>query len=958
MNKQFFEKVLPTQGNYCVVSISTDGIVQPRFSESLDDALETLELFNSRSLNAYFALGTFSGLRRKAEDCLYMRSFFLDIDCGEDKPYATQDDALEALRTWRETTGFPDPILVDSGNGVHVYWPFTEEVTVEEWEPYSARLKELCLEGGLYIDPKVTADAARILRAPDSFNYKSDPPKSAALATDLVSYDFKDLILLIGETEQEESTAAMSVLMEAGKGLDEDTRRIWEQQQQNFENNFEKIAAISLDGSGCLQIKHILENAASLPEPLWYAGISVAARCTDGMEAIHKLSEDYPDYSYDETERKAKQSLDNATGGHSCAAFESENPGGCKGCLHRGKLGKIGPLALGRQLRIAIAVAEPEVEADEAEPVREEANPRAAPFFPDFLLPFARGVNGGIYFTPPARHLKDGKSIQDDPELITPNDLYPINRLFSPTDGACLIMRLVLPKDAVQEFLLPMRDVVSLEKLKGVLAGNGVVFEPQRAPRLASYIMKWNSYMINTERADIMRTQQGWTDGAVSFVLGVTEYEKNGTRHCPPSPLSTNIVKHLNTAGSFSIWQDCINSLNAPGYELHAFIFLCGLASPLMEFTNVNGITVSAMGAGGCGKTGALYSAMSIWGKPDELVIDSGTENGKVQRMVNLKNLPFGMDEQSNTSPKDVSELLYKVSAGRSKLRMMASTNSERTQEYITNLICIVTTNQSFRDKAFMFKADATAEEMRLLEIEVKKPMHKGHELTDAHGMKIFDTLKQNYGHAGPLFIARILDLGALYVTKMVAEEREIVVEAFTKSSEYRFLNSLISIVFSAGRIGNDLGLFNLDLDQIRKAVMIELNLIIQGRKSTKEQKDEILGEFVNGHIQNILAMGSENKITMEPRGPLYIRTETDTKRMFVSSSALKVYLNERQLSVRVFDEEMTARGILIRKIKKKMGAGWKGGIGAHNVQAYEFKMDGLEGLFDEAQESAQAIPA
>jgi hypothetical protein len=193
----------------------------------------------------------------------------------------------------------------------------------------------------------------------------------------------------------------------------------------------------------------------------------------------------------------------------------------------------------------------------------------------------------------------------------------------------------------------------------------------------------------------------------------------------------------------------------------------------------------------------------------------------------------------------------------------------------------------------------------------------------------------------------------------MVAEEREIVVEAFTKSSEYRFLNSLISIVFSAGRIGNDLGLFNLDLDQIRKAVMIELNLIIQGRKSTKEQKDEILGEFVNSHIQNILAMGSENKITMEPRGPLYIRTETDTKRMFVSSSALKVYLNERQLSVRVFDEEMAARGILIRKIKKKMGAGWKGGIGAHNVQAYEFKMDGLEGLFDdEAQESTKAIPA
>ena len=57
---------------------------------------------------------------------------------------------------------------------------------------------------------------------------------------------------------------------------------------------------------------NILINSRTLPEPLWWAGLTVASFCKDGETAIHMMSEDYPGYDRDNTERKAQQSLKNA----------------------------------------------------------------------------------------------------------------------------------------------------------------------------------------------------------------------------------------------------------------------------------------------------------------------------------------------------------------------------------------------------------------------------------------------------------------------------------------------------------------------------------------------------------------------------------------------------------------------------------------------------------------------
>ena len=66
--------------------------------------------------------------------------------------------------------------MVNSGRGVHVYWPLTEAVSAEQWLDAAERLKQACADNGLLADPAVTADVARILRVPNTNNYKDDNP--------------------------------------------------------------------------------------------------------------------------------------------------------------------------------------------------------------------------------------------------------------------------------------------------------------------------------------------------------------------------------------------------------------------------------------------------------------------------------------------------------------------------------------------------------------------------------------------------------------------------------------------------------------------------------------------------------------------------------------------------------------------------------------------------------------
>ncbi len=333
MINEFYKKALPSSGVYCVAAIDPiKKIPSHKFVESIDDIEAAVNQFNREKQNIFVALSSFSGYSRKADDAVYVRSFFVDLDVGEGKGYSTKDEASKAVDSFVLSEDLPPPIKIDSGGGIHAYWLFDKDIAADEWKPYAEKFKDLCIKRGLRIDPVVTADLARILRCPETFNLKTDPPSPTKIIDEaLPVYNFEEFKEYLGKIIDIQPFPKVSKNQMQLMKLD------------NFKSSFAKIKQ-----KGCAQIQYVLDNAETLAEPLWYSALSIAQHCEDRDEAIHEISKGYPTYNAEETEKKALQTQGMP---HSCETFNSINPEVCNDCSHRGKI--TNPLSLGKVLQTA-----------------------------------------------------------------------------------------------------------------------------------------------------------------------------------------------------------------------------------------------------------------------------------------------------------------------------------------------------------------------------------------------------------------------------------------------------------------------------------------------------------------------------------------------------------------------------------------------------------------------------
>src|SRR5271166_2478116 len=115
--------------------------------------------------------------KRLAQNATALSCLWVDLDGNKQPPkgYSSKLLAVTALTEFCRDTGYPPPsALVDSGNGLHVYWISDRPLSPDEWLGYAKGLWDALQTWGLHADP-VTLDAARVLRVPGTFNYKTRP---------------------------------------------------------------------------------------------------------------------------------------------------------------------------------------------------------------------------------------------------------------------------------------------------------------------------------------------------------------------------------------------------------------------------------------------------------------------------------------------------------------------------------------------------------------------------------------------------------------------------------------------------------------------------------------------------------------------------------------------------------------------------------------------------------------
>ncbi len=353
--------------------------VRQQFAASIEELSAQADGLQAEGYNAFYGMAKYGPKDngRYATNAISLKSFFLDLDCGPTKPYATLSEGLAALKNFCKATKLPKPTIVRSGHGAHVYWVLEEAMPRQEWKPYAERLKDLCEEHKFDIDRAVPADAARVLRVPET-NHLKDPTNPIPVEI-LYIAPFLTTEVLRDVLEPTENILAVLDKADSKRPMDAVTLALMGSSQSRFKT----IMVKSVEGTGCAQLLHIFDNQTTIDEPLWRAGLSIAHQCVDRDKAIHVLSSKHPDYNSAETERKANETK----GPYTCETFKKLNPAVCEGCTHK----ITSPIQLGKEI---VEATEEDSVVTDLEPATKEAKTYVIPKYP---YPFFRGKTGGIY---------------------------------------------------------------------------------------------------------------------------------------------------------------------------------------------------------------------------------------------------------------------------------------------------------------------------------------------------------------------------------------------------------------------------------------------------------------------------------------------------------------------------------------------------------------------------------
>lgn len=891
--------VLSTEGWYCVVGLKKTGMPKQIFVQTLEEIEHHAADLLSKHYDVYFACSKYeANTTRTTDNVKDIKAFWLDIDCGEGKPYASQADGIEALKQFCEELQLPKPTLVNSGRGVHVYWPLVSAVERPQWKSVAERLKQVCHERGLQADPARTADAASILRIPETKNLKAEPPLSVSIICEGKPVEFESFRNIIGAVEE--------VPEYAGSQVNELTKAL----MGNKRHRFSTIMMKTQKGNGCQQLSSAVAEQETLEEPRWRAALSVPAFCVDAETAIHEVSSKHPEYSPAATEAKVAK----IRGPYTCEAFERINPGGCDNCPNKGKI--TSPIVLGQE----IAAADPEdnvvefTAADASKPITYT--------IPEYPFPYFRGKTGGVY----------RKSEEDDDEdaiLIYEHDLYVVKRMKDPQHGEVVWMRLHTPKDGVKEFALPAVDLLTTEKLREKLAWYGVIAMKKQMDNIMAYIVRFTKELQCREGADIMRTQFGWTDGARSFVVGDTEICADGDRYSPPSSYTAPIADHFIPVGSLEEWKKVINVYDMQGFEPMAFGFFTAFGAPLMKHLNLKGAIINMINnQSGTGKTTAIKAMHSVYSHPEEvMLIQRDTMNVKLHRLGVMNNLGLGCDEITKMTPDDFSDFAYAASQGRGRGRMKSNENAERNNFARWETIVLCSSNASVVDKLKTLKATADGELMRVIEYTIPDVKL----LTKEQADEIYPKLYTNYGHAGRIYIRDLV----CNLEERIREVKDIQLLIDRKvgfTNRERFWSGVAACNIAGALFARRLGLIDIDVGRVFKWMVKEFNQMRQEIKPPASSYASVVGEYWNEQRQNTLVINDEvDKRTgvellpiLEPRGELTIRMEPDTQKLFIIAKKFREYCSKHQITLKEVLTALTAEGVYVGTVKKRMAKGTK----------------------------------
>ena len=783
-----------------------------RACRNLDEAVRAVDfaLKNPDTRDIYVCMSTQKDAREKeltsgrklmlpvrsTANALLLKALFLDIDV-KPNAYPTTADAITALGNFLKATDLPKPTMfVSTGSGgLHCYWVLADALPVHEWQPLAFALAEATKKEGLMCDTQCTVDAARVLRVPDTFNFKKYPSKSPVTlaANKVLDFDYANERIERALKPYMSLTPVEAPLPKRAPIVGDD--------ELSAGIKGGKAAPAHLDdvAKECAFVAEALTTAGKdFTNPLWTLTTLIATFTDDARNDAHRMASGHPGYSVESTDelfdRKERERDEKDLGWPKCTTISGSGCKACQTCPHLA--GGQSPLKLARPAPAVPAVA-------------------PAPYQDDLPDGYQRRFDGVIL----------RQQVTDAGQTVfVPVCPYAIEEAWIEPRKQDWILHFTTETvpGRKEQVRLPFAMAVSKEGLPKTLASQSMPLKEHDMKPFREFIVSYLQKLRQMRDAQITASPFGWVvnhgrlDG---FSFGGRTITPSGERvSAQPDP---QFAYQYTPVGNIDPWRVAAKMITDQKRPDLDAIIAAAFAGPLVRFTGQSGLLMSAYSMeSGIGKSTTLKIAQAVWGDPIKAMQSlNDTPLSVINKIGAVRSLPLFWDElKTEEDTKKFVNLTFQLSLGKERSRLQQDASQRAVGTWQTMLVSA--SNDSLIEYITRQTKTTTAGLYRIFEYVVRPGVTA--QRTNADASRIIAKLNDNYGRPGELY-ADFLGKNFEQVDKEVAKFLADIEQQVNGKPDERFWVSLVTCIVMGARYANQLGLTEIDEEALLKFMLTVL---------------------------------------------------------------------------------------------------------------------------------------
>lgn len=430
-----------------------------------------------------------------------------------------------------------------------------------------------------------------------------------------------------------------------------------------------------------------------------------------------------------------------------------------------------------------------------------------------------------------------------------------------------------------QEIIVEKNTISSKSKILQ-LANRGLEVNEDNAKNLITYLA--DILELNNIPSKKGVSHLGWTEN--KFVPYSEEYCLDIDQEFKQK------LNSIKSKGDYDRWKKYIKELRNKSITLR-FLIASSFASILAKIFNINTFIVHLWGRSGNGKTVAEMICASVWGKPDNNLINNLSNTTIAnERLCNFyRNMPIFLDELqiAKAKYKSFDELIYVLTEGKGKER--GTVDSGLREQTMWQNIIILNGEEPIT-------SDFSKEGVKNRVIEINED-----DVIVDNGNETVNFIQENYGFAGKEFIELIND------REKLKEINDLSTEKLSKNVKYKKQVNAFSVIMTADYIVSK-NIFKdepLTVDEVSKYF----------RKDTDEAK-RIYDLILEWFYQNINKFNNSTGV-----GEIWGKYETDEEEIsciYVISKVLQDFLTENSINFNGIKKKLEYEEYIERNSQKE----------------------------------------